>query len=98
MIKGKGSVDYADGRRVEFVLFPIDLSRAERWLASHGLALNVDEPAKVATTHALLMAHAALQRAGDVNGLGFEPWADTVLDVNLQLVPADPTATPNSDG
>jgi len=98
VIKGKGSVDYADGRHVDFVLFPIDLSRAERWLATHGLALDLDQPGKVATTHALLMAHAALQRAGDVNGLGFEPWADTVLDVDLALVPADPTEAGNSDG
>jgi hypothetical protein len=98
VIKGSGAVTYQGGERGEFLIFPIDVSRSERWLASHGLPIELDNPGKVGMTNALLIAHSALKRQGSVNGLGFEPWADTVLDVDLSLEVVPPTQPGISDG
>lgn len=91
MIRGSATVEYVDGRTASVVLRPIDFSRAERWLTSRGLIVDPEKPT-ANVTNVLLTIHSALAREHQIDGLGFEPWAESVADViELDVVAADPT-------
>lgn len=87
MIRGSGTVEFEDGRQLELRIFPNDLGRFERWALAHK---QPTDPGVQPQTWAMFLLWSAATRYGATE-LGFEPWADTVADFDLELEAADPT-------
>lgn len=97
MNRSRGRIVYLDGTEAEFATIPADTARAGRWLTLHGMPLDPEAPAKT-PDFGLLVAFNALQRQKDVNGIGYEPWLDTVAEIELTVEEVPPTETEPSDG
>jgi hypothetical protein len=88
MVTAHGTLIYGDERRVDIHSTPIDYMHWDRWRAKR--KENAD-PASAPFTFELYIAFAVLQRRGELDGLAFEPWCETVAELDLELVKPDPT-------
>jgi hypothetical protein len=90
VIRGRGSVTYSTGEMVEVQTLPIDLLHWERYRARHKLGAD---PRESPFTFELYVLYSACQRDGYVGELGFDPWCESLADVELELGAEDPTTT-----
>ena len=85
-----GVLVYADERRVEIDSTPIDYMRWDRWRAKRKeSAVPGDAP----FTFELYIAYTVLVRRGELDGLAFEPWCESVAELDLEARKPDPTPT-----
>ena len=94
MVTAHGTLIYTDGRRVEIHSTPLDYMHWDRWRAKRKEPAN---PAEAPFTFELYIAFAVLQRVGELDGLAFEPFCESVAELDLELVKPDPTPTALSD-
>jgi len=94
VIRGRGTVTYATGERVEVETTPLDLLRWERYRARHQLG---GDPRENPFTFELYVLYSAMQRTNHVGELGFDPWCESIVDAELVLGEADPTPAEPSD-
>jgi hypothetical protein len=97
VIRGSAHVEYADGTTDELHVVPFDWVRYERYCASRKVTADIREgPA----TWGMYLAYSAYERAHAGNGAGpvpgFDVWAATIeqLDLNLETPDPTPTAAP----
>jgi hypothetical protein len=94
VIRGSAHVVYVDGTIDDLHVVPFDWMRYERYCAQHKIAADPrDGPA----TWGMYLAYSAFDRAHASNGggpvPGFDAWAQTVEQLDLDLQTPDPTPT-----
>lgn len=92
MIRGTAKVVYVDGTTDELHVVPFDWMRYERYCAQHKITAD---PTAAPATWGIYMAYSAYERAHAANGgaPGFDTWAQTVEQLDLDLQTPDPTPT-----
>jgi hypothetical protein len=92
VIRGSAHVTYADGSVDELHIVPFDWMRYERYCASHK---QPADPTASPATWGMYLAYSAYDRAHAGNGgaPGFDTWAATIEQLDLDLETPDPTPT-----